>query len=305
MALTDYEVFAWDMDEGSLSSSSFNPEHSAPRLPMDILMSLFDLFTSSASTFNNLKTAVQVNTILYSRYQPKLYQYIILSRYNIDGLVSHATLSLSLFPSAMKDHEMEVEVRRKRRRFLSLCRSIKNLEIVDELAARGVVQILSSKSIYKAQSLLFNVEYLILREGFMRSLQDFDWIADETTGLLKNGKMIVVLGKYLKPKHVCIDTLRTVDKKEPDSAEIRKIEKMKRGWKLESITLHNDIGRTRIVFSDVAKQSYYISLNNPAWSLILQSSVEGTPTTSTSSNVHVNIELYSRYPTVRGLYWFG
>ncbi|WVQ65977.1 uncharacterized protein L199_004155 [Kwoniella botswanensis] len=53
--------------------------------------------------------------------------------------------------------------------------------------------------------------------------------------------------------------LRAYDKKNPKSPEIWKLEILKSHWNLHSMTFHNDVGSTRIIFTGVPLQRFFMA----------------------------------------------
>ncbi|WVW84459.1 hypothetical protein I302_106493 [Kwoniella bestiolae CBS 10118] len=251
-----------------------------PKFADDLLSAIFDLFTATGN-FAHLKIAVQVNTFLYNRYQPRLYRYIKFDKYNIDDFQLHATLNLA-------SSDSQSPPRRNRDRFLNLCHSIIHLEITDEETSQKIVQVLISRELRGSQTLFKSVEYLILRNEFMRFLQKVDYHALDRT--LHSKRVVQLLGRYLKPRHLCIENLRAYDKKNSKSPEVWKVEILKGGWKLDSMTLHHDVGSTRMIFTDVPLQQFF---PNPP--LGVSSSVLAPSTEDDTCYTKTKVEIYQDY----------
>ncbi|WWC88856.1 uncharacterized protein L201_003771 [Kwoniella dendrophila CBS 6074] len=158
--------------------------------------------------------------------------------------------------------EDKLPPRRLRDRFTSLCHSVTHLELVDRESSQGLVQILINNDLKNSFSLFKNVRYLILKNEFMRFLQKLDY-KDLDKNVRKthlhSRRVVVLLGRFLKPKHLCIEHLRVYDKKNPKSPEVWKVELMKKSWNLESITFHDEIGQTRMIFSNAPKQVFFVA----------------------------------------------
>nr|XP_018262562.1 uncharacterized protein I303_05579 [Kwoniella dejecticola CBS 10117]OBR84720.1 hypothetical protein I303_05579 [Kwoniella dejecticola CBS 10117] len=227
----------------------------SPKLPEDILAPIFDIFTTS--NFHNLRIAVQVNTYLYNRYRSQVYRYISLDKYKIGDFQLHATLNLAKSNSTVTSPKI---AKRKLTRFTSFCHSSTHLEIADKESAQGLVEVLASSSLKNTLHVLQNVEYLILKPDFVRFLQKIDYHNPKlnTDKAPDSKRTVQLLVRYLQPRHMCIDTLRADDKKNPKSPEIWKIELLKRNWKIESMTFHNDVGDTRVIFTNVATQRFFV-----------------------------------------------
>ncbi|OCF62298.1 hypothetical protein L486_01966 [Kwoniella mangroviensis CBS 10435] len=268
MSLLSFQEFLNGLDETLDPSPSpppplLRPRKPSPKFPEDVLSTIFDVFTSF--DFHNLKIAVQVNSFLYNRYQPKLYRYISLKSNNVGDFQLHATLNLATSDTGLPP-------RRNRDRFLNLCHSITHLEIDDEEASQQIVQVLVSKDLRSSQTLFRKVEYLILRNGFLGFLQKIDYHAFD--GSLHSKRVVQLLGRYLKPKHLCVENLRAYDKKNPKSPEIWKLEILKSHWNLDSMTFHHDIGSTRIIFTGVPLQKFFLAYLAGASPSVLMPSTE-------------------------------
>ncbi|WWC70595.1 uncharacterized protein I206_104546 [Kwoniella pini CBS 10737] len=219
---------------------------SSPKFPEDILDSIFDTFTSM--NFDYLKTAVLINKSMYNRYSPRLYRHVSFNQY---------TISSFQLPELPK-------------RFKTLCQTITHLSICDKEASQGIAQILSSIPKRISTTLFKNVEYLILKDEVMRFLHKTDRHIKDNNSEFDSKQIVEILGKFLKPKHLCIEklnscddkecaTLKECDKKDPNLPEIWKLEILKKNWNLNSITFHNDIGSKRVIFSIIINQRFFLT----------------------------------------------
>ncbi|WWC70594.1 uncharacterized protein I206_104545 [Kwoniella pini CBS 10737] len=222
-------------------------EGSNPKLPEDILLMIFVIFTKD--NFRNLKTTVRVNLFLYNQFSPRLYRFVSLCHYEVvecaqwvRGLANNRSTS---------DPESATALDRTRQRLLSLCQSIEYLTIKDKTVGILIAKITSS-----ANDLFKNVRYLSLGKGFMRFLRKID---NHGKQVRQSREVVTTLGRHLRPKHLCIDTLRPYAKKNVKPPEIWKLEIMKKDWDLDSITFHNDSGLDKVLFSNVTNQTIFHS----------------------------------------------
>ncbi|WVQ96775.1 hypothetical protein IAU59_003882 [Kwoniella sp. CBS 9459] len=254
-------------------ASTIKPQSSsaASRLPLEVLSLILDAFVDF--DFLSLKTATRIDIASYRRYYQRLYRHAKFDQSNVDVLHNLIYRPYTgreddfyddyLSEDSCSDSESGVVSAipddlhaRARSRIRSVCRSIVYLTLVDEHAGKTLA--LKTKShAYSSHGMLFpNLEFLTLKNGFMRYLESFDY--RERYLPMDSKRMVKQIGGAMRPKHLCIESLRVRERKDSKSPEIWKIGLLKQDWGLETITFHREMWDIRTLFSGISLHRFFV-----------------------------------------------